>query len=108
MNIFSNFVRNKYVTFNDRDPPWMNDFVKTKIKLKNQLYNAYIKNGYKDNAYNMLQEVINKVSKIISKRKEEQRRIQGWGERSRHFFCSHLFFFAITLKNYKLCYSRLN
>ena len=43
MNIFSNFIPNKYITFDDRDPPWMNDFVKTKIKFKNQLYNTYIK-----------------------------------------------------------------
>ena len=49
----------------------MNDFVKTKNKFKNQLYNTYIKNGYKDNDYDMLQEVTNEVSKIISKRKEE-------------------------------------
>ena len=32
MNISSNFVPKKLVTFNDRDPPWMNDFVK-RIKL---------------------------------------------------------------------------
>ena len=32
MNIFSNFTPNKLVTFDDRDPPWMNDFVKSKIK----------------------------------------------------------------------------
>ena len=63
INIFSNFIPNKYVTFNDRDPPWMNDFVKTKIKFKNQLYNTY--------DYNMLHEAINDVSKIISKRNEE-------------------------------------
>ena len=31
----------------------MNDFVKTKIKFKNQLYNTYT-NGYKDNDYNMI------------------------------------------------------
>ena len=49
----------------------MNDFVKTEIKFKNQLYNTYIKNGYKDNDYNILQEAINEVSKIISKRREE-------------------------------------
>ena len=42
MNIFSNFIPSKYVTFDDRDPPWMNDFVKTKIKLKNQLYNTMV------------------------------------------------------------------
>ena len=34
MNIFSNFIPNKYITFDDRDPPWMNDFAKTEIKLK--------------------------------------------------------------------------
>ena len=49
----------------------MNDFVKTEIEFKNQLYNTYIKNGYKDNDYNKLQEAINEVSKIISKRREE-------------------------------------
>ena len=43
MNIFSNFIPNKCITFNARDPPWMNDFIKTKIKFKNQLYNTYIK-----------------------------------------------------------------
>ena len=36
MNIFSNFNPNKLVTFDDRDPPWMNDFVKSKIKWMNQ------------------------------------------------------------------------
>ena len=54
MNIVSIFIPNKYITFDDRDPPWMNDFVKTKIKFKKQLYNIYIKNGYKDNDYNIL------------------------------------------------------
>ena len=71
MHIFPNFIRNKYVTFNDREPLWMNDFIETKMKFKNQLYNTYIKNGYKDNGYNILQQVINEVSKIISKRKED-------------------------------------
>ena len=32
MNIFSNFTQNKLVIFDDRDPPWMNDYVKGKIK----------------------------------------------------------------------------
>ena len=41
MNIFSNFVPNKLVTFNDRDPPWMDDFVKNKIKWKHQKYKTY-------------------------------------------------------------------
>ena len=32
MNIFSKVTPNKLVTFDDRDPPWLNDFVKAKIK----------------------------------------------------------------------------
>ena len=32
INIFSNFVPNKLVTFDDSDPPWMSDFIKNKIK----------------------------------------------------------------------------
>ena len=32
MNIFSNFTQKKLVIFDDRDPPWMNDYVKGKIK----------------------------------------------------------------------------
>ena len=41
MNVFSNFTPNKLVTLDDRDSPWMNDFVKSKIKWKNQLYKTY-------------------------------------------------------------------
>ena len=37
INIFSNFVRNKRVTFNDSDPRWMNDYIKNK-KLGNTNY----------------------------------------------------------------------
>ena len=73
MKICSIFIPNKYVVFDDRDPPWMNNFVKTKTKFKNQLYNTYVKNGFKDNYYKMLQEAINEVCKIISKRKKEHR-----------------------------------
>ena len=51
MNILSNFTLNKLVTFDDRDPHWMNDFVKSKIKQKNQLCKIYTKNGYKSNDY---------------------------------------------------------
>ena len=43
----------------------------TKVKLKNELYNTYINNGYKGSDYIMLQEAINNFSKTISKKKEE-------------------------------------
>ena len=34
MNIISNFIPNKKKTFRDSDPHWMNDDIKSKIKLK--------------------------------------------------------------------------
>ena len=43
INIFSNFVPNKCVTFDDSEPPWMNDYIKNKIKWKHQIYKTYQK-----------------------------------------------------------------
>lgn len=42
MDIFSNFIPNKFVTLDDQDPSWIKDLVKTKIKLEKQLYNTQI------------------------------------------------------------------
>ena len=71
INSFSNFVPNKLVTFDDSDPPWMNDYIKNKIKWKHQIYKIYQNNGHKDSAYFKLQEVASVVSKLVSRRKEE-------------------------------------
>ena len=43
LNIFSNFVPNKIITCNDKDPIWMNDKIKSKVKSINQLFKVYIK-----------------------------------------------------------------
>ena len=45
MNIFSNFIPNKYVTFNNKDPPWMTNYLKHKIHCRNSLYLKYLKQG---------------------------------------------------------------
>ena len=71
INIFSNFVPNKLVTFDDSDPPWMSDFIKNKIKWKHQIYKIYQKNGHKNSDYFKLQEATSVVSELISRRKEE-------------------------------------
>ena len=71
IKVFSNFTPNKLVAFDDRETPWMNDFVKIKIKWKNQLYNTYAKNGYKFNDHLHLQEATNVVSEVITKRKQD-------------------------------------
>ena len=37
-NFFSNFVRSKVITVDDRDPPWVNEEIKCKIKSKNKTF----------------------------------------------------------------------
>ena len=71
MNIFSNFTPNKLFTFDDRDLPWMKDYLKGKIKWKNQLYKIYAKNGYTCNDYFKLQEAANVVFQLASNIKQE-------------------------------------
>ena len=46
-NIFSNFVRSKVITINDRDPPWINEEIKCEIKSQNMTFQQYLKNGRK-------------------------------------------------------------
>ena len=35
LNVFRNYVPIKYITTDDKDPAWINENVKTKIKEKN-------------------------------------------------------------------------
>ena len=37
MNTLSHYIPNKYVTIDDRDPPWMTEKIKNKINLKRSL-----------------------------------------------------------------------
>ena len=55
MNAFSNFIPNKLVTFNDKDPQWMTSNVRDKINWKNSIYNDYLKNGKTNYHYIKLQ-----------------------------------------------------
>ena len=45
LNVFRNYVPNKYITIDDKDPVWMNEIIKSKIKTKNLLFKKYIQNG---------------------------------------------------------------
>ena len=36
------------VTLDDSNPPWINEFIKNKIKWKHKHIKTYIKNGYKE------------------------------------------------------------
>ena len=39
-----NFIPHETKTFNDREPPWINNKVKRMIQEKNKIYQLYLKN----------------------------------------------------------------
>ena len=45
LNIFHNFIPNKNIICNDKDPPWFNNQIKTLIKKKNHLFKSDMSNG---------------------------------------------------------------
>ena len=36
LNVFRNYVPNKYITINDKNPVWMNEIIKSKTEKKKQ------------------------------------------------------------------------
>ena len=45
VNIMSNFIPNETITFDDRDPPWLNKNIKNMINYKNAIYNKLIRHN---------------------------------------------------------------
>ena len=45
LNVFRNYVPNKYITIDDKDLVWINEVIKSKIKVKNLFFKQYIQNG---------------------------------------------------------------
>ena len=69
LNIFQNYVPNKYITIDDKDPVWMNDFVKSKIKANNLLFKQYIQSSRFESDSRLLENVVNELNELISSTK---------------------------------------
>ena len=41
LNIFRNYIPNKYITCDDKDPVWMNENIKSRIKFKNLFFKQH-------------------------------------------------------------------
>ena len=70
LNIFRSYVPNKYITIDDKDPVWMNETIKWKIKAKNELCKKYIQNGRLESDFVYLQNSIIEMNELISSTKE--------------------------------------
>ena len=66
LNVFRNYVPNKYRTIDDKDPVWMNEIIKSKIKTKNLLLKQYIQNGRFESDFVFLQALITEINELIS------------------------------------------
>lgn len=54
MNILSNFIPNKVIIADGRDPLHLTTFIKTKIQCHNNIFNSYQKSSKTSSDYDML------------------------------------------------------
>ena len=63
--MFCNYVPNKYITIDDKDPVWMNENIKTNIKEKNTFYQKYIENRLFESDFILLEKLITELNDLI-------------------------------------------
>ena len=66
LNVFRNYVPNKYITVDDKDPVWMNEIIKSKMKAKSKLYKQYIKNRRFESDYVFIESLVNEINDLVS------------------------------------------
>ena len=64
LNIFSNFIPNKFVTIKLKDVPWITGSIKSMIQKKNRASKSFVKNGQPD-CRQGIQDLLNHTSKTI-------------------------------------------
>ena len=81
LNVFRNYVPNKCITIDDKDPVWMNEIIKLKIKngkkqqqktktKKQKLYQQYIQNGSFESDLVFVESLIAELNDLISYTKD--------------------------------------
>ena len=64
-------IPNKLVTFDDKDPPWMTEKLKEKIKGKLKVYRDFLKNGKTEADYMHVHHAITEVSQLVLEIKDK-------------------------------------
>ena len=70
LNVVRNYVPNKYITIDDKDPVWMNETIQSKIKTKNKLYKQYIDNGRFESDFALIETLITEINDLITSAKD--------------------------------------
>ena len=71
MNIFSNYIPNKFITIDDKDPPWMNEYIMRELMDKKVACESFNMNNKSYDAYFKLQTVSTELSEMILKQKDD-------------------------------------
>ena len=66
MNVFQNYEPNKYITVDDKDPVWINEIIKSKMKTKNKLYKQYKQNGRFESDFVLIERLATEINDLIS------------------------------------------
>ena len=70
LNVFRNYVPNKYITIDDNDPVWMTDPESQNEKWKKKLYQQYIQNGKFESDLFFIESLIAEHNDLISYTKD--------------------------------------
>ena len=70
-NIISNYIPHETVTFDDRDPPWINKNVKQLILEKNEMYKKYLNENKDPRIFDKVKCIQNKLDSIIEINKQK-------------------------------------
>ena len=65
LDVFKNYVPNKYITVDYKDPVWMNDTIKVKIKTKNLLFKQSMQNERFESDFGFLKALITKLNELV-------------------------------------------
>ena len=70
-NIYSNYIPNKSVLCDDKDPPWMTNEIRIVIEMKNNAYKQYIRSSKRHNYYVCLENLTTELLNLILDTKTE-------------------------------------
>ena len=66
LNVFRNYVPNKCITVDDKDPVWMNETIKSKMKTRNKLFKQYVQNGRFESDFILIERFVKELNELIS------------------------------------------
>ena len=71
LNIFHNYIPNKTILCNDKDPPWFNNEIRRILTKKYQIFEQYIANEKSQTDYERLKLTCNILTETIRSSKEK-------------------------------------